>query len=103
MPSLIKPGCEFSCTDNVNSSQVIHFAPRCTLIALLFVFSVCKVFAFSCEFQDKDSKTSGSSDAKRTKFVTLAWHGSKNRDNSSEVIPLPVPYELPPKPYSSEG
>ncbi|XP_058194679.1 tyrosyl-DNA phosphodiesterase 1 isoform X1 [Rhododendron vialii] len=72
MPSLIKPGCEFSCTDNVNSSQ------------------------------DKDDKTSGSSDAKRTKFVTLAWHGSKNTDNSSEVIPLPVPYELPPKPYSSE-
>ncbi|CAL5412027.1 unnamed protein product [Camellia sinensis] len=51
--------------------------------------------------EGKCSKSSESSEAKRSKLVTLAWQGSKNTD-SSAVIPLPVPYELPPKPYSSE-
>ncbi|OMO64913.1 hypothetical protein COLO4_31726 [Corchorus olitorius] len=42
--------------------------------------------------------SSGNSEATKTKLVTLAWQGGK----TSEVIQLPVPYELPPKPYSSE-
>lgn len=41
------------------------------------------------------------SEAKRTELVTLRWQGAP--DSLSEVIPLPVPYELPPPPYSSEG
>ncbi|XVE51161.1 hypothetical protein DITRI_Ditri02bG0017000 [Diplodiscus trichospermus] len=40
----------------------------------------------------------GNSEVPKTKLVTLAWQGSK----TSEVIPLPVPYELPPQPYTSE-
>ncbi|XP_022720583.1 tyrosyl-DNA phosphodiesterase 1 isoform X2 [Durio zibethinus] len=40
----------------------------------------------------------GSSKVPKTKLVTLTWQGSK----TSEVIPLPVPYEVPPEPYSSE-
>ncbi|CAL5345833.1 unnamed protein product [Camellia sinensis] len=71
IPSLIKHDCVFSCTDDGNPSE------------------------------GKCSKSSESSEAKRSKLVTLAWQGSKNTD-SSAVIPLPVPYELPPKPYSSE-
>ncbi|KAG8634391.1 tyrosyl-DNA phosphodiesterase 1 isoform X2 [Manihot esculenta] len=40
------------------------------------------------------------SEVGRTELVTLTWQGTV--DSSSEVIPLPVPYELPPQPYSSE-
>lgn len=42
------------------------------------------------------------SEAERTKLVTLSWEGNKNT-KISEVITLPVPYELPPQRYSSEG
>ena len=31
------------------------------------------------------------------------WHGSSDAGASSEVVYLPVPYELPPQRYSSEG
>lgn len=34
----------------------------------------------------------------KTKLVTLCWKGN----TSSEVIQLPVPYQLPPQPYTSE-
>ncbi|KAA8519997.1 hypothetical protein F0562_014253 [Nyssa sinensis] len=60
---------------------------------------------FSCTENGNPSEDkSGSlrhSEAKRTKLVTLAHKGSR-KEKSSEVIPLPVPYELPPLPYSSE-
>ncbi|KAL0363254.1 UNVERIFIED_CONTAM: Tyrosyl-DNA phosphodiesterase 1 [Sesamum calycinum] len=46
------------------------------------------------------SPASGSSDAKEVKLVTLAWNENQNEE-LSEVIKLPVPYELPPRPYSS--
>ncbi|XP_010492343.1 PREDICTED: tyrosyl-DNA phosphodiesterase 1 isoform X2 [Camelina sativa] len=36
---------------------------------------------------------------KRSKLVTMSWQG--NRD-SPEIISLPIPYQLPPKPYSTE-
>ena len=35
--------------------------------------------------------------------MNLTWRGSRNSDSSSDVVPLPVPYELPPQPYTSEG
>lgn len=38
----------------------------------------------------------------KTKLVTLCWKGNTGIDTSSEVIRLPVPYQLPPKPYTSE-
>ncbi|KAK8664851.1 hypothetical protein V6N13_084624 [Hibiscus sabdariffa] len=59
---------------------------------------------FSCTANGGSSKgivksnSTGTSVATRTKLVTLAWQGSK----TSEAIPFPVPYELPPVPYSSE-
>lgn len=43
------------------------------------------------------------SEAKRTKLVTLMGLGHEKTDKSLEIIPLPVPYELPPRQYSSEG
>lgn len=43
------------------------------------------------------------SETKRTELVTLNWQQSSGAVSSSEVIALPVPYELPPQPYSSEG
>lgn len=50
------------------------------------------------DLQDETSIHEG----KKIKLVTLAWQG-KGNDDSSEVIKLPVAYELPPKPYSLEG
>lgn len=37
---------------------------------------------------------------KRSKLVTMTWQGDRD---SPEIISLPIPYELPPKPYSAEG
>ncbi|KAM3239007.1 tyrosyl-DNA phosphodiesterase 1 isoform X1 [Capsicum annuum] len=67
LPSVVKHGCGFSCTDHSYPSE------------------------------DKTRAHEG----KKIKLVTLAWQG-KGNDDSSEVIKLPVPYELPPKPYSPE-
>nr|XP_009603076.1 tyrosyl-DNA phosphodiesterase 1-like [Nicotiana tomentosiformis] len=67
LPSSVKRGCGFSCTDNGYSSE------------------------------DETSMHEGN----RIKLVTLAWQG-KGNDDYSEVLKLPVPYELPPKPYSAE-
>ncbi|KAK7405871.1 hypothetical protein VNO78_07482 [Psophocarpus tetragonolobus] len=44
-----------------------------------------------------------SSELKKTKLVTLSGHKKESMRSSSEVIiPLPLPYELPPLPYSSQ-
>lgn len=61
---------------------------------------------FSCTDNGSPSKNkcglSEDTKSQRTKLVTLTWEGNRSSDSSSEVIPLPVPYELPPKQYSSE-
>ncbi|KAD3337938.1 hypothetical protein R6Q59_027298 [Mikania micrantha] len=65
------------------------------------------VHAFSCTENESTSENSycGSpmktDEAKRTKLVTLASPHSKKM-HLSDVITLPVPYELPPPRYSSE-
>ncbi|KAF3779977.1 Tyrosyl-DNA phosphodiesterase 1 [Nymphaea thermarum] len=38
----------------------------------------------------------------RTELVTLCWEENKNVSSSSEIIRLPVPYQLPPVPYDDE-
>ncbi|KAJ0983320.1 hypothetical protein J5N97_011575 [Dioscorea zingiberensis] len=38
----------------------------------------------------------------KSKLVTLCWKGNGRTDSSTEVIQLPVPYQLPPQPYTSE-
>lgn len=37
-----------------------------------------------------------------TRLATLCWKGN-NPKESSKVIHLPVPYQLPPQPYNSSG
>ncbi|PIN03584.1 Phosphodiesterase I [Handroanthus impetiginosus] len=61
--------------------------------------------AFSCtddaHISEGKSPSSRSSEVKQKKLVTLACNENRNNE-SSEVIQLPVPYELPPKPYSPQ-
>lgn len=38
----------------------------------------------------------------KTKLATLCYNGNKS-SSSSEIVRLPVPYQLPPLPYTSEG
>ncbi|XP_062013417.1 tyrosyl-DNA phosphodiesterase 1 isoform X2 [Rosa rugosa] len=52
-------------------------------------------------YEDK-SEESDNSESRRNKLVTLNWQGNRNTDSSSEVITLPVPYELPPQPYTTQ-
>jgi tyrosyl-DNA phosphodiesterase-1 len=55
------------------------------------------------ELQDK-SPAQETSEMKKTKLVTLTGPTRDTTHSSSEVIiQLPVPYELPPLPYTSEG
>jgi len=45
-----------------------------------------------------------SSEMKKTKLVTLTGQKKESMDSPSDVIiRLPLPYELPPLPYSSQG
>ncbi|CAJ2669974.1 unnamed protein product [Trifolium pratense] len=72
LPSPLKRGCGFSCTSNVKLSK------------------------------DK-SLAQETSEMKKTKLVTLSGPARDTTHSSSEVIiQLPVPYELPPLPYTSE-
>ncbi|KAK0578297.1 hypothetical protein LWI29_008219 [Acer saccharum] len=72
LPSMKRHGCGFSCTNNGDPS--------------------------------KDQRgLIKNPEVQKTNLVTLTWQGShRNTDESSEVISLPVPYELPPQRYSSE-
>nr|DAD23283.1 TPA_asm: hypothetical protein HUJ06_024746 [Nelumbo nucifera] len=53
-------------------------------------------YGFSCT-DDSDS-----AQGIRESLLTLCWQGNQSKNSSSEIILLPVPYELPPQPYSSE-
>ncbi|PPD71861.1 hypothetical protein GOBAR_DD31226 [Gossypium barbadense] len=88
-----------------NNSQLMI---RSYELGVLFLPSRIKVDGpsreFSCTDKGGSSKGTGKSNSPgnpvpaMTKLVTLAWQGTK----TSEVIQLPVPYELPPEPYSSQ-
>lgn len=73
---------------------------------LFFPSPINRGQGFSCTDNGSPSKNkcglSEDTKSQRTKLVTLTWEGNRSSDSSSEVIPLPVPYELPPKQYSSE-
>ncbi|XP_047332976.1 tyrosyl-DNA phosphodiesterase 1 [Impatiens glandulifera] len=74
LPTQVKEhGYRFSCTNNGNKALEIS----------------------------KSLESGSEMKKKRRKLVTLAWRGSENMD-SNEVIRLPVPYELPPKRYTSQ-
>ncbi|XP_073108399.1 tyrosyl-DNA phosphodiesterase 1 isoform X2 [Elaeis guineensis] len=61
---------------------------------------------FSCTenqiLNQGERKSFRNTDVCKTKLVTLCWKGNNGIDSSSEVIRLPVPYQLPPQPYTSE-
>ncbi|KAF4365126.1 tyrosyl-DNA phosphodiesterase 1 isoform X1 [Cannabis sativa] len=61
---------------------------------------------FSCttrKIVENNCESSENSKAQKVELVTLNWQRSSNTVSSSdEVIKLPVPYELPPQPYTSE-
>ncbi|XP_074270032.1 tyrosyl-DNA phosphodiesterase 1 [Silene latifolia] len=61
---------------------------------------------FSCtddmnSLKDKNGSTNGSG-LRKTKLVTLTWRGEGGDESDSEIVRLPVPYELPPQLYSAQ-
>ncbi|KAM1883945.1 hypothetical protein ACFX13_005245 [Malus domestica] len=86
-----------------NNSQLMI---RSYELGILFLPRKTCSFGFSCTSNGVPSKDksgrSETSEASRTTLVTLNWQGNRNTDSSSEVIKLPVPYELPPQPYTVE-
>ncbi|XP_044461851.1 tyrosyl-DNA phosphodiesterase 1 isoform X2 [Mangifera indica] len=87
-----------------NNSQLMV---RSYELGVLFLPSAKKHgCGFSCTNNDGSSKSESgtieNTKSQKTKLVTLTLRGSRNIDESSETIPLPVPYELPPQRYSSE-
>ncbi|KAM2366623.1 hypothetical protein TB2_005039 [Malus domestica] len=86
-----------------NNSQLMI---RSYELGILFLPRKTCSFGFSCTSNGVPSKDksgrSETSEASRTTLVTLNWQGNRNTDSSSEVIKLPVPYELPPQPYTAE-
>ncbi|XP_010420173.1 PREDICTED: tyrosyl-DNA phosphodiesterase 1-like isoform X2 [Camelina sativa] len=86
-----------------NNSQLMI---RSYELGVLFLSSPIKtqVCDFSCT-EDNTSTMKAKQETKdevvkeRSKLVTMTWQGDKD---SPEIISLPIPYQLPPKPYSPE-
>ncbi|XP_019169528.1 PREDICTED: tyrosyl-DNA phosphodiesterase 1 [Ipomoea nil] len=82
-----------------NNSQLMI---RSYELGVLFLPSVKCGSGFSCTDNSNYSEVkSAPHEEKKAKLVTLAWRG-KSDTESAEVIKLPLPYELPPRPYSPE-
>lgn len=93
LPSPVKTqGCNFSCTGN-NSMKV-----KWSKIPKPVNQDPNDLFSQLCYVQAKQETRDEVE--KRSKLVTMTWQGDRD---SPEIISLPVPYQLPPKPYSSEG
>ncbi|XP_077243518.1 tyrosyl-DNA phosphodiesterase-like protein isoform X2 [Tasmannia lanceolata] len=87
-----------------NNSQLMI---RSYEIGVLFLPSTEKAhgFQFSCTENSGPSKViceSSQNVEVQTKLATLCSKESSSTDSSSKVIQLPVPYELPPQPYTPE-
>ncbi|KAJ6397056.1 hypothetical protein OIU77_021987 [Salix suchowensis] len=86
-----------------NNSQLMI---RSYELGVLFLPSSIKRYGsgFSCTSNGGPSMDNcgslADSEELGTKLATLKWQGTSNL--ASKVILLPVPYELPPEPYSSE-
>jgi tyrosyl-DNA phosphodiesterase-1 len=96
LPSPIKTqGCVFSCTESnpsvmkVRRSKIpkpVNPDTNCDLSLLIVL----------CQQAKQETKDEVE---KRSKLVTMTWQGDRDLP---EIISLPVPYQLPPKPYSPE-
>ncbi|PKA57825.1 tyrosyl-DNA phosphodiesterase 1 [Apostasia shenzhenica] len=87
-----------------NNSQLMI---RSYELGILFLPStVDSSSMFSCTessfSEQSNSNSMKSATNMKTKLVTLCWNGQKT-DSSSLAIPLPIPYQLPPEPYSPEA
>ncbi|KAL6840577.1 hypothetical protein ACP4OV_029441 [Aristida adscensionis] len=51
---------------------------------------------FSC------TEKNGASLTIKTKLVTLCWKSDEEKETSTEIVRLPVPYQLPPQLYGAE-
>lgn len=102
LPTVVKNGFGFSCTKDKSSCKVFFsfysvLGSSCNIV-IVVVFS-----DFGMLMQDTSGSMANSRNRK-IKLVSLTWPGRDDHDDSnSEVVPLPVPYELPPKLYSSQG
>ncbi|KAL5578945.1 hypothetical protein UlMin_011387 [Ulmus minor] len=87
-----------------NNSQLMI---RSYELGVLFLPYKSRSSVFSCNAgtdripREDKCGLSENSKAQKTELVTLQWERSSNAVSTSEVIQLPVPYELPPQPYSS--
>ncbi|XP_038981850.1 tyrosyl-DNA phosphodiesterase 1 isoform X2 [Phoenix dactylifera] len=88
-----------------NSSQLMI---RSYELGVLFLPSTIqdRGSEFSCTenliLNQGECKSFSDTEVCKTKLVTLCRKGNNGIDSSSEVIRLPVPYQLPPQPYTSE-
>ncbi|KAJ7946245.1 Tyrosyl-DNA phosphodiesterase 1 [Quillaja saponaria] len=82
-----------------NNSQLMI---RSYELGVLFLPSLSKIHVTTFSCTSNGSLSEENSEMHRPKLVTLTGQRSENSNSASEVIPLPVPYELPPQPYSSE-
>uniref|UniRef100_A0A0A9GJG6 Tyrosyl-DNA phosphodiesterase 1 n=1 Tax=Arundo donax TaxID=35708 RepID=A0A0A9GJG6_ARUDO len=58
---------------------------------------------FSCTEKNRSNLDSLALGGKiKTKLVTLCWKGDEETEPSTEIVRLPVPYQLPPQPYGVE-
>eukprot|EP00268_Persea_americana_P000181 TRINITY_DN10073_c1_g1_i1.p1 TRINITY_DN10073_c1_g1~~TRINITY_DN10073_c1_g1_i1.p1 ORF type:complete len:164 (+),score=23.10 TRINITY_DN10073_c1_g1_i1:318-809(+) len=88
-----------------NNSQLMI---RSYELGVLFLPSTLK--DQNCEFSCTEnvssykgkSGLSQNAEEHKTRLVTLCAQGHERTDPLYELIPLPVPYELPPQPYTSE-
>ncbi|XP_031129904.1 tyrosyl-DNA phosphodiesterase 1 [Ipomoea triloba] len=83
-----------------NNSQLMI---RSYELGVLFLPSVKCGSGFSCTDNSNYSEVkSAPHEEKAAKLVTLAWRGKSDTESAEVVIKLPLPYELPPRPYSPE-
>lgn len=87
-----------------NNSQLMI---RSYELGVLFLPTAIKNgFGFSCtndkSYPEYTTGSTGKPSNRKIKLVSLTWPGRDDDDSNSEIVPLPVPYELPPKLYSSQ-
>ncbi|KFK25754.1 hypothetical protein AALP_AA8G155100 [Arabis alpina] len=81
-----------------NNSQLMI---RSYELGVLFLPSPIKTQGcnFSCTENNQSTMKAKHEVEKMSKLVTMTWKGDRD---STELISLPIPYQLPPKPYTSE-